>query len=186
MCVFACLARVAPKRCDVLLHPEERRLLVQDAVIPRSGGQRIFTRHQESKRPFHQRPVRIISKKKTNKKTTINSGKTLTSSEFQRTNHIPPLYPIKHSSFLLPGAHISCYAFLEKHLALKHHQCSSPSRYSTFTTTVRVKLLMKRPSNTGLEAEPAMKSPPWIHTMTGRGRHRGEVKLSSRGTKMLR
>lgn len=31
-----------------------------------------------------------------------------------------------------------------------------------------------------------MKSPPWIHTMTGNGLRRGEVKFTSTGTKMLR
>lgn len=62
----------------------------------------------------------------------------------------------------------------------------SPSRYSRFTTTEWVKLLMKRPSYSGLEAEPAMKSPPWIHTMTGSGFLTGKLKLTSRGTKTLR
>ncbi|KAG9342608.1 hypothetical protein JZ751_016045 [Albula glossodonta] len=56
----------------------------------------------------------------------------------------------------------------------------SPRRYSTLTTTVCVKLLMNLPSYKGLEAEPAMKSPPWIHTITGRGFKRGNEKLVSR------
>lgn len=71
-------------------------------------------------------------------------------------------------------------------LKVKYHQIFLPSRYSTLTTTVWVKLLMKRPSYRGLEAEPAMKSPPWIHTMTGSGLLRGELKFTSTGTKMLR
>ncbi|KAI1882013.1 hypothetical protein AGOR_G00246330 [Albula goreensis] len=56
----------------------------------------------------------------------------------------------------------------------------SPRRYSTLTTTVCVKLLMNLPSYKGLEAEPAMKSPPWIHTITGRGFKRGNEKLVSK------
>lgn len=45
---------------------------------------------------------------------------------------------------------------------------------------------MKRPSYRGLEAEPAMKSPPWIHTITGRAVTIGNDRLTLTGTKMFR